>query len=108
MTLNHGNRAEQCQCFGARPPPGRGAGRHRTGTIEELWIGREKAQKAWRSMTATNAKKKGGGWKRPEECQGNDGQGNKPENAFFHSLDKHSPDFGSFLANGGQGILQGR
>ena len=52
-------------------------------------------------MTATNAKQKDGGWKRPEECQGNDGQGNKPENAFFHSLDKHSPDFVSFPVNGG-------
>jgi len=76
----------------------------------------------------------GGGWKKPERCQGNVCQGNNPENAcrasvlagrartscaprrpedcppclfpppsltrhkrFFHSLDKHSFDFGAFV-----------
>jgi hypothetical protein len=43
-----------------------------------------------------------GGWQRPERCQGNDCQRNNPENALFHSLDKHSPDFG-FCPYGGPG-----
>jgi hypothetical protein len=34
-----------------------------------------------------------GGCKRQEKSQGNVCQGNNPENAFFHSLDYHSPDF---------------
>jgi hypothetical protein len=39
-------------------------------------------------------------WKRPERSQGNDCQGNKPENTLFHSLDMHSPDCGFFTQNG--------
>jgi hypothetical protein len=34
-----------------------------------------------------------GGWKIREKSQGNECQGNNPENAFSHSLDNHSPDF---------------
>jgi hypothetical protein len=45
---------------------------------------------------ATKAKPADDGWKRPEKCQGNDCQGNNPENAFSHSLDRYSPDFGFF------------
>jgi hypothetical protein len=40
------------------------------------------------------ARMEDGGWKRPESSQGNGCQGNKPESAFSHSLDNHSPDFG--------------
>jgi hypothetical protein len=46
-----------------------------------------------------------GGWKKPERCQGNFCQGNYPESAHSHSLDRYSPDFGSFPQNDGSGIF---
>jgi hypothetical protein len=36
-----------------------------------------------------------------ERSQGNDCQRNNHENAFFHSVDKHSPDFGFSPQNSG-------
>jgi hypothetical protein len=43
-----------------------------------------------------------GGWKGPERCQGNVGQGNGAGNALLHSLDNYSPDFGFFPQSGGR------
>ena len=37
--------------------------------------------------------------------QGNGCQGNKAEDAFPHSLDDHSPDFGFFKQNTGRSII---
>jgi hypothetical protein len=44
-------------------------------------------------------------WTRQAGSQGNQGQGNQLDKRFSHSLDKHSPDFGFFFKNDGQGIF---
>jgi hypothetical protein len=46
-----------------------------------------------------------GGWKRPENSQGNGCQGNNPESDFSIPLTNIPPDFGFFPLIGGQGIL---
>jgi hypothetical protein len=61
--------------------------------------------KARRPSAARPNQNEEGGWKRPEISQGNRCQGNNPENAFLHSLDKHSPDFVFFQQLGGPAIL---
>jgi hypothetical protein len=46
------------------------------------------------AATKMNMEMTNGGWAGPERSQGNDCQGNNPNEALFHSPDRHSPDKG--------------